>query len=184
MSEAPEGYRSQARGAQPQRAPIRDAMRTSAPTTGPRLYRRARSSSPMNLDRRIIPEGFDYEWKCEAIYGRPETVHMNECRENHWVAVPASRHPELATPGDANIRLPSGEILMERPKYLSEEAHIEQIMEGLAPLQKQEEIIFGTRPGELTRNHESVKRWSKITEQKSPGDPILEQAHQAMYSEP
>lgn len=185
MSEAQEGYRSLARGEQNKRAPIRDnALRSSAPTSGPRLYRRRPDSSPFNLDRRIIPEGYDYEWKCESIYGRPERVHMNELRENHWVPVPAARHPDMAEPGDSCIRLPSGEILMERPKYLSEEAHIEQIMEGLAPLQKQEEVLFGTRPGEMTRNHPSVRRSSYITEQKSPGDPVLEEAHSAMYSEP
>ncbi len=166
-------YESEARGAaRPARAAAREAGMRQAPppTTGPRLHRRRRTIDPFYIDPGTIPKGFSYEWKAESIFGQPNTFHMTQLRENHWRPVPAARHPELAGPGDTVIRR-EGTVLCERPSYLTDEARLEDIHEGMRPVQQREELLYGERPGEMTRNHPSVRRSSFINQAYAPGDP-------------
>jgi hypothetical protein len=100
-------------------------------------------------------------------------------RENHWRPVPASRHPELAAEGDTVIRRP-GTILMERPAYLTDEAAMEDIDEAMRPLKAKEELMYGTPPGQMTRDHPGVRKASFINRQFAPGDP---QEEDTSYSE-
>ena len=169
-------FESEAKGSsRPPRATAREASARQAlpPTSGPRLYRRRRSSDPMAFDKRIIPEGMSYEWKRETIYGQADSAHQIDLRENHWRPVPAARHPELAPAGETCIRR-GGSILMERPAYLTDEARMEDIMAGREPVERQEQLMYGTQPGQMTRDHPSVRRASYINRQYSPGEPIVE----------
>ncbi len=159
--------RAQARAATPREA--------APPTSGERLHRRRRTVDPLYIDPRVIPAGFSYEWKLESVFGQPAATQMIAVRENHWKPVPASRHPELALQGDTLIRRP-GTILMERPMYLTEEAQMEDMQQALEPVQHMEEIMYGTKPGEMTRDHPSVRRVSSVRQQYAPGDPINEGA--------
>ena len=143
------------------------APREATPaTSGARLTRRRRTADPFSFDQRIIPAGFSYEWKRESVFGEPDTTHMIEMRENHWKPVPASRHPELAMMGDTVIRR-GGTVLCERPK----------------PVQQMEEVMYGTKPGELTRDHPSVRRIAGVRQQWSPGEPVNESG-EGLSSEP
>jgi hypothetical protein len=154
------------------RARPRDAepREVAPPTTGERLTRRRRTVDPLYFDQRIVPAGFSYEWKCDDVMGQPNTAHMIGVRENHWVPVPAARHPELAYQGDTQIRRP-GLVLMQRPKYLTDEAQMEDLGEALKPVQQMDQLMYGTKPGELTRDHPSVRQASKVRQQWSPGAP-------------
>lgn len=147
--------------------------RVAPPTTGPRLTRRRRTANPLEYDPRIVPAGMSYEWKRETLLGKPEVEHQIGLRENHWRAVPASRHPHLAQAGEEIIRR-RDLVLMERPKYLTEEAQMEDLQEAMAPIQSMEEVMFGTKPGEMTRNHPSVRKNAYVRQQYSPGEPIGE----------
>ena len=165
---------AQAVARDPRAAPRNVSPRQVAPpTSGERLTRRRRTSDPLHFDPRIVPPGFSYEWKCDDVMGQPNTTHMIELRENHWKVVPASRHPELAYHGATEIRRP-GLVLMERPKYLTEEAQMEELNEALRPVQQMEQIMYGTKPGEMTRDHPSVRKLPGVRQQWSPGDPINE----------
>ncbi len=167
-------YESEARGSsRPAKPKPREAnpRQSSLPTDGPRLHRRRRVSNQLYVDPRIIPEGYTYEWKAESIYGQPNTEHMVELRENHWRAVPASRHPELAAAGDTVIRR-AGTVLHERPSYLTEEAQMEQIEDSLKPLRQKEELMYGTppsHPNSLPRDKRGY-----INRVYSPSDPPVE----------
>lgn len=143
----------------------------AAPTTGPRLQRRRRSHDPFFIDPKIIPQGMTYEWKMQSVYGQRYDDHWIAMRENHWKPVPADRHPELAMQGDTLIKR-AGTVLCERPKYLTDEAQLEAINEGYRPVQAMEEIMYGTKPGELTRDHPSVRKSSFVRQQYAPGEPV------------
>jgi len=149
------------------------------PTNEPRLTRRRRTTNPLEFDRSIIPPGRSYEWKRESVFAQPDREHQIGLRENHWSAVPADRHPELASVGETVIRR-GGCILMERPKYLTEEAQMEDIQEALKPIQVTEEKLYGTPEGQFTRDHPSVRKVASIQQQWSPGPPIEE----SLTSEP
>ncbi len=156
--------------AQTRDAPTRQAM---PPTSGERLRRTRRTADPLHFDQRIVPVGFSYEWKCDDVLGQPNTTHMIGLRENHRRVVPASRHPELAYAGASEIRRP-GLVLMERPKYLTEEAQMEDLGLALEPVQHMEEVMYGTKPGQLTRDHPSVRKLPGVRQQWSPGEPVNE----------
>jgi hypothetical protein len=170
------GYESEAKGtSRIARAAAREGgtRQAAPPTAGPLLRRRRRASDPMAFDKRIIPEGMDYQWKTETIYGEPQRAHQIDLRENHWRAVPASRHPELSQDEDTVIRR-GGSILMERPKYLSDEAAMEDILAAREPIEQQEQLMFGTPAGHMTRDHPSVRRASYVNRQYSPGEPVID----------
>ena len=169
-------YQSEAQAVQRDpRARARDAAprEVAPPTSGERIRRRRRTADPFSFDQRIIPTGFSYEWKRESVFGEPDTTHMIEMRENHWKPVPASRHPELAMMGDTVIRR-GGTVLCERPKYLTEEAQMEDLSEALKPVQHMEEVMYGTPPGQLTRDHPSVRKVAGVRQQWAPGEPVNE----------
>lgn len=158
------------------------ASRAQTPTGGERLTRRRRTQDPFYVDPRVIPQGMSYEWKRQSIFGQPDNEHWIGLRENHWKPVPAERHPELAVAGESVIKR-GGTVLCERPKYLTEEAALEDIGEGLKPVQHMEEVMFGTKPGEMTRNHPSVRRISAVRQQYAPGEPVTE-AGDGLSAEP
>lgn len=170
-------YESEARGGvqRDERAPTRGLSgRAPTPGNGPRLTRRRRTQDILYFDPRIVPPGMSYEWKRDSgVFGAPDSAHMTNLRENHWVPVPGARHPELALNGDTLIR--RGDVtLCERPKYLTEEATMEDIHEAMGPIQRMEEVMYGTQPGHMTRDHPSVKQQSYVRQQYSPGTPITE----------
>ena len=173
-------YQSEARAQQRDpRAQTRDQppRQASPPTDAPRLHRRRRTADPFYIDPRLIPPGFSYEWKRESIFGQPDGEHQIGLRENHWRAVPAARHPELASAGDTVIRR-GGSLLMERPKYLTDEARLEDIHEAMKPVLQKEELLYGPRPNELPR---AQRPGFGVNQQYAPGEPILEDGK---YSEP
>jgi hypothetical protein len=166
------GYQSEARATD---RGLRPSPRDSnprlarAPTDGPRLQRRRHQVNIMESPK--PPPGFTYEWKAEKIYGEPQNEHIIDIRENHWKQVPASRHPEYAMGSDTVIRR-KDTVLYERPTYLVDEARMEQIEDAMKPVLHQEQIMYGGAPDQLTRDHPSVRRISKINQQYAPGAPI------------
>lgn len=139
------------------------------PTSGERLQRRRRTEDPLYFAKEIVPPGVSYEWKRVEIYGKEDRAHWIGLRENHWRPVPASRHPDLCVDNDSVIR--RGDLLLcERPKYLTDEAADEDMMEALKPVEGMEEIMYGTRQGEMTRDHPGVRRISGINQRYAPGD--------------
>ena len=51
---------------------------------------------------------------------------------------------------------------------------MEDLTEALKPVQQMEEIMYGNKPGEMTRDHPSVRKIAAVRQQWSPGDPIPE----------
>lgn len=137
---------------------------------GPRLQRkRNRTADKLYIDPRTIPRGMSYEWKRESCYGESDRYHIVEMMDNHWKPVPADRHPNLAKDGDSSghIKL-KGLILMERPAYLTKEAQDEDYDIAMAEIDSNIKQAMRTPDGTMTRNHDSVKRSSRIKTDWSP----------------
>jgi len=71
------------------------------------------------IDPRIIPEGWDYNWKRKEIAGQPDTAYDVELLQAGWEPVDAARHPEMVPPGFTGSITKKGMILMERPSEIS-----------------------------------------------------------------
>jgi hypothetical protein len=81
-------------------------------------------SNRFELELSNKPEGMDYGWKRFSLHGQEDTENMINCEMNEWVPVPAERHPELSgrrAVAGTEIRR-GGQILMERPAEITEEA--------------------------------------------------------------
>jgi|SRR5215469_9287301 len=179
------GYHSEARGTIRENNGMREQRTREAtprqampPTNGDRLHRRRRSTNIHEFPLSIIPKGMTYEWKRLAVYGKPDSSHQINLRENHWSPVPASRHPEYAEDGETVITRGGADILMERPEYLTAEAQMEDINEALRPIQVTEEKLYGIpenqNPNQFSRNHPSVRKVAGITQEWAPGAPITD----------
>lgn len=144
------------------REELRESVREEPRAEGEKLQRtRKRTDDKFFIDKRIIPRGMDYNWKREAVYGKPDTFHMNEMMENHWTPVPVSRHPGLIVKQD-------GMVLMERPMYLTEEAVREDRMKAQEQVLGVRQTLTGTPDGTFTREHESVRRTTKLNREYVP----------------
>lgn len=71
------------------------------------------------IDPRIIPEGWDYNWKRQEIAGMPDKAYEVELLQAGWEPVPAERHPDMVPPGHVGAITKKGMILMERPSEIS-----------------------------------------------------------------
>ncbi len=158
------------RAGRPAGARVRAAARQPAASgetepqrSGQRLQRtRTRSREPFYVDPKIIPTGVSYEWKRQSAYGMPDPEHMTNMRENHWKPVPADRHPHLAQDGTKGTIERSGQILMERPLYLTQEAQREDWETAMGEVEKKERQLRDTPDGTLTRNHPSVEKVTRL----------------------
>ena len=118
---------------------------------GERLRRsRKRTEDKFFFPRKLVPAGWDYEWKAENVKGQPWTDHQNNLKDNHWTPVPQSRHPNYLTQKD-------GMILMERPKYLTDEARAEDLGLALGAVESVKTGVHGTPSGTMTRKGTKVQ---------------------------
>lgn len=133
-------------------AELRPEVRESAP----RLQRRRKKTEDrLRIPMEAIPPGVSYEWKRAAVFGKPDTVNMNELRENHWTPVPKDRHPNISVEMD-------GLVLCERPAYLTAEARAEDLAIARGEVLRATNSMRDTPQGQFTREHQSVNRIAKI----------------------
>jgi hypothetical protein len=162
-AQRPAGARIKAAPKQRAASEAREPVRAE----GQRLRRqRTRNDDAFHIPQSMIPPGMSYEWKRESVYGKPDGRHQIALRENHWRPVPASRHPELVpdvADKDGAIRL-DGQVLMERPAYLTEEARKEGFDDAMEQVHRKEtQLKGGAAPeGTFTRDHPSVRANTKL----------------------
>jgi hypothetical protein len=120
------------------------------------------------IDPRIIPDGWSYEWKAFEVLGRPNPSYQVALAHRGWEPVPRSRHPELMPDnhhGDTIIR--DGQILMERPKEITDEVKLNDQRAAREQVRAKEEQLGGAPPGTFERDNKgkplaSVKRSFEI----------------------
>ena len=120
------------------------------------------------IDRTIIPEGWDYEWKMQFVMGKEEPAYAVGLRRKGWEPVPASRHPELM-PRDSQDAFITrkGMVLMERPMELTIEARAIEARRARLQVRAKEDQLTAAPPGQFERQNKDAPL-SKIGKSYSP----------------
>ncbi len=99
---------------------------------------------PLNF----IPKGWEYQWNAVTSYGNKEIFQSvnNEMYQNGWRPVPAPRHDGFYMPrghqGEIVVR---GQVLMERPKQLCDEARDEAEDRARQQMRDRDNALLGGR---------------------------------------
>lgn len=125
------------------------------PQTGRLQRKRRRTENPYDVPRELIPEGMSWEWKSESILGQRKDDHMAHLKDNHWRPVDQEKYPNLVCKKD-------GMVLMERPKYLTQDARREDLDIALERVQSVAQNVTETPSGQMTRAHPSVRANSRV----------------------
>lgn len=116
------------------REPARNAVRGNSEVIGRNgevlSRKRTTTNDIFQIPPELIPQGWEYQWCAVTVVGNSEIL-MDQnlmMAENGWRPVPASRYPGRFMPAgyEGNITR-GGQLLMERPSALCEEARAEDI---------------------------------------------------------
>jgi len=80
------------------------------------------------IDPRVIPDGWDYNWKRYTIAGQNDPTYEVELAQGGWEPVDCARHPEMMPLGSKGAIIRKGMMLMERPKEISDAAKQREIV--------------------------------------------------------
>lgn len=119
------------------RSATRDAARSSSRAgvvlgrDGEELSRRRTSTKDIfDIPKELIEEGWEYQWCAVTVTGNSEIL-MDQnlmMAENGWRPVPAARHKGRFMPiGHTGSIIRGGQMLMERPKELCDQARLEDV---------------------------------------------------------
>lgn len=117
---------------EPTRAPTRTSRNVEAIGRSGEVLSRKRTSTGdiFDIPKNLIPEGWEYQWCAVTVAGNSEILLDQNLMfaENGWRAVPADRYPGRFMPvGHKGSIVRGGQMLMERPKSLSDEARADDI---------------------------------------------------------
>jgi hypothetical protein len=115
----------------PTRTPVRAGRIEALGRNNEVLSRRRTSTGDIfDIPKHLIPDGWEYQWCAVSVVGNTEILLDQNLMfaENGWRAVPASRYPGKFMPaGHKGSILRGGQMLMERPKSLSDEARADDV---------------------------------------------------------
>lgn len=124
--------------------------------TEERLMRVSRRQDKFFIDPRLIPDGWSYEWKRVSVYGQPDPDHMINLKSNHWRPVPLARHPNMmpgiSKDGETTAIIKDGQMLMERPLYLTIDAQQEDYEIAVGQVQKLPQDMTNAPVGTFARS--------------------------------
>lgn len=105
-----------------------------------------------------IPEGSSYEWKRFTNVGLEDPFYIAQLRQQGWEPVDPKRHPNWVPPG---YTLPhiikGGQLLMERPQSLTDEARAENRQLARRQMREAEQRLGMTPKDTLSREHPDLK---------------------------
>jgi len=109
------------------------------------------------IDPMIIPEGWSYEWKAYSVTGEPQRAHQAMLHANGWRSVPARRHDGVfMTPGHDGPVEQGGQMLMERPMVLTQEAREDAQRAAKAQVQLKQQALGENMPKGFTMEHQRL----------------------------
>lgn len=128
----------------------------------PRVRRRLRSSDTLVDEFYIpieeIPDHLTYEWKRWSVNGAQDPFYIARLREQGFDPVPPSRHPNWLPPGyNEPYIIKGGQILMDRPKELTEEARAEDRARARTQITVAEQKLGRTPKGTMTRDYDGAR---------------------------
>ena len=104
------------------------------------------------IDPRMIPEGWDYNWKRHTTAGQEDETYATELRQAGWDPVPAERHPTLVPIGAKGAIMRKGMILMERPMEISDMAKQRELSTAREAVAAKERALGQVPMGNYERN--------------------------------
>lgn len=102
-----------------------------------------------------IPEGSSYEWKRKTVYGAGDPSYDVMMREQGWLPVDVSRHPDFMPPNWSGAIERDGLVLMERPIELTREAQDEERLSARLAVRTKEEQLGIAGNGQFDRRNGS-----------------------------
>jgi len=100
------------------------------------------------IDKRIVPDGWEYEWKRHTCLGAEDPSYEVQIARAGWEAVPASRHPQMMPKDYQGVTvLRKGMILMERPKEIVDEAKAIELRKARGQVRQKEMQLRGAPAG-------------------------------------
>lgn len=127
----------------------------------------SRRGGEFDIDRRIIPAGWRYEWKRDTVLNQRDPSYAVALAKSGWRAVPRSRHIEMMPsdwPGDTIMR--GGQILCELPEAMAEKRQAEALADARAELENKLAQINGRsakdQPGAQPRRGSTTREFGPI----------------------
>lgn len=112
------------------------------------------STSEFYIDPAVIPDGWSYEWKRLTVLGATDPGYQVNIARAGWEPVPASRHRNLMPDGyQGNTIERSGQILMERPKEITDAAYAREYAKARGQVRGKEEQLHGAPAGTFGRDN-------------------------------
>lgn len=119
--------------------------------TQPARGRRYRGGTDMpnkfHIEKEDIPVGTSYQWNNHTIFGQEQHSYSAFMQMQGWEPVHSSRHPHLCPAGYDGPIIVDGQILMERPAELTNEALGEELDKARGEVRMKEEQLYGPAPG-------------------------------------
>lgn len=87
-----------------------------------------------------VPEGYEYQWIRHTVHGDPSDSELFDMQENGWRTVPHERHKArfaATTVEGKGCILRQGQLLVERPKGMCDDARAQQKREADAAIGQQ-----------------------------------------------
>lgn len=101
------------------------------------------------VNPRIIPSGWSYEWKRHTTLGAEDPAYQVQIARAGWEPVPATRHPEMMPTGYAGMTiLRKGQMLMERPQEIVDEAKSIELRKARSQVRQKEQQLYGSPAGD------------------------------------
>lgn len=136
-------------------ATTREPVHAEAAHSRPRSRRRKSSVAEdmFFIPLEEIPEGLSYEWKRYSNLGEENPFYLAQMREQGWEPVDPKRHPNWVPPGYSQPHIiKGGQILMERPIELTEEARAEDRVLARRQVREAEQRLGLTPKDTLSRD--------------------------------
>lgn len=115
------------------------------------------------FDRRIIPAGWDYQWKTDTVLNQRDPAYQVDLQKAGWKAVPASRHPEMMPIGwTADFIIRQGQILMEMPARSVEAARIRERRAALEAVKVKEDQLNSTPQNTFSRRGQTSRSFGPM----------------------
>lgn len=115
------------------------------------------------FDRRIIPAGWEYQWRTDTVLNQRDPSYQVELQKMGWKPVPASRHPEMMPAGwtDSFI-IRKGQILMEMPKAIVDRARILDQRRAMEAVRVKEDQLNSAGPNQFSRRGQTSKSFGPM----------------------
>jgi hypothetical protein len=114
-------------------------------------------SDKFYVDHRIVPDGWDYNWKRKTVYGMEDPAYQVSLARTGWEPVPTERHPTMMPTGNYPVIERDGMVLMARPKVISERFENAEKKKARDQVKIREQSLNQSPDGQFGRDHREVQ---------------------------